>query len=156
MKKIVGLSKDEVKERKLKGLVNYDTTAPSKSVKQILFENTFTLFNFINIILAILIILVGSYRNLLFLGVVICNTLISSVQEIRAKKTVDKLSIIASSKAKVIRDGIKKEIHINEVVIDDIIIYELGNQIIADSKIIEGSCEVNESFITGESKTIYK
>ena len=156
MKKIVGLSKDEVKERKLKGLVNYDTTAPSKSVKQILFENTFTLFNFINIILSILIILVGSYRNLLFLGVVICNTLISSVQEIRAKKTVDKLSIIASSKAKVIRDGIKKEIHINEVVIDDIIIYELGNQIIADSKIIEGSCEVNESFITGESKTIYK
>ena len=156
MKKIVGLSKDEVKERKLKGLVNYDTTAPSKSVKQILFENTFTLFNFINIILAILIILVGSYRNLLFLGVVICNTLISSVQEIRAKKTVDKLSIIASSKAKVIRDGIKKEIHINEVVIDDVIMYELGNQIIADSKIIEGSCEVNESFITGESKTIYK
>ena len=156
MKKIIGLSKDEVKERKLKGLVNYDTTAPSKSVKQILFENTFTLFNFINIILAILIILVGSYRNLLFLGVVICNTLISSVQEIRAKKTVDKLSIIASSKAKVIRDGIKKEIHINEVVIDDVIMYELGNQIIADSKIIEGSCEVNESFITGESKTIYK
>ena len=156
MKKIVGLSKDEVKERKLKGFVNYDTTAPSKSVKQILFENTFTLFNFINIILAILIILVGSYRNLLFLGVVICNTLISSVQEIRAKKTVDKLSIIASSKAKVIRDGIKKEIHINEVVIDDVIMYELGNQIIADSKIIEGSCEVNESFITGESKTIYK
>lgn len=156
MKQIVGLSKDEVKERKLKGLVNYDTTAPSKSVKQILFENTFTLFNFINIILAILIILVGSYRNLLFLGVVICNTLISSVQEIRAKKTVDKLSIIASSKAKVIRDGIKKEIHINEVVIDDVIMYELGNQIIADSKIIEGSCEVNESFITGESKTIYK
>ncbi len=156
MKKIVGLSKDEVKERKLKGLVNYDTTAPSKSVKQILFENTFTLFNFINIILAILIILVGSYRNLLFLGVVICNTLISSVQEIRAKKTVDKLSIIASSKAKVIRDGIKQEININDVVLDDIIIYELGNQIIADSKIIEGSCEVNESFITGESKTIYK
>ena len=156
MKKIIGLSKDEVKERKLKGLVNYDTTAPSKSVKQILFENTFTLFNFINIILAILIILVGSYRNLLFLGVVICNTLISSVQEIRAKKTVDKLSIIASSKAKVIRDGIKQEININDVVLDDIIIYELGNQIIADSKIIEGSCEVNESFITGESKTIYK
>ena len=156
MKKIVGLSKDEVKERKLKGLVNYDTTAPSKSVKQILFENTFTLFNFINIILAILIILVGSYRNLLFLGVVICNTLISSVQEIRAKKTVDKLSIIASSKAKVIRDGVKQEININDVVLDDVIIYELGNQIIADSKIIEGSCEVNESFITGESKTIYK
>ena len=156
MKQIVGLTSSEVEKRKNKGLINYDTTTPSKSIKQIIFENAFTLFNFINIILAVLIILVGSYRNLLFLGVVLCNTLISSIQEIRAKKTVDKLSIIASSKAKVIRDGIKKEIHINEVVIDDVIMYELGNQIIADSRIIEGSCEVNESFITGEAKTIYK
>lgn len=156
MKQIVDLTLDEVLERKNKGLVNYDTTTPSKSIKQIIFENTFTLFNFINIVLAVLIISVGSYRNLLFLGVVLCNTLISSIQEIRAKKTVDKLSIIASTKAKIIRDGIKSEIHINEVVLDDVIMYELGNQIIADSKIIQGECEVNESFITGESKTIYK
>lgn len=156
MKQIKGLTNEEVKQRIEKELVNYDTTTPSKSIKQILIENSCTLFNFINIILGIAIIVVGSYKNLLFLGVVICNTLISTIQEIRAKKTVDKLSIISSSKAKVIRDGKTKDIHINEVVLDDVIIYELGDQIIADSKILDGICEVDESFITGESKTITK
>ena len=153
---IKGLSKEEVKIRIKEGKVNYDTTTPSKSIKQIIFENTFTLFNFINVVLATSIILVGSYKNLLFLGVVICNTLISVVQELRAKKIVDKLSIISSSKAKVIRDGSLKQIHINDIVLDDVIIYELGNQVVVDSIIIDGECEVNESFITGEAKTIYK
>lgn len=156
MKEINGLSNSEVKQRIKKGQVNYDTTTPSKSVKQILIENTFTLFNFINVILGVAIILVGSYKNLLFLGVVICNTLISTIQEIRAKKIVDKLSVISSSKAKVIRDGKQKEIKLDDIVLDDVIIYELGNQIVADSKILIGECEVNESFITGEAKTIYK
>lgn len=151
-----GLTSKEVKERIQKGKVNYDTTTPSKSIKQILIENTCTLFNFINIILGVAIVLVGSYKNLLFLGVVVCNTLISTIQEIRAKKIVDKLSVISSSKAKVIRDGKEKEIHINDIVLDDLIIYELGNQIVADSKIVSGECEVNESFITGEAKTIFK
>lgn len=156
MKEINGLSSSEVKLRIKDGKVNYDTTAPSKSVKQILAENTFTLFNFINLILGVAIVLVGSYKNLLFLGVVVCNTLISTIQEIRAKKTVDKLSVISSSKARVIRDGNKKEIHINNIVLDDLVIYELGNQVVVDSKVVEGFCEVNESFITGEAKTIYK
>ncbi len=156
MKRITGLTNKEVKQRVEKGLVNYDTTTPSKSIKQILIENTCTLFNFINIILGIAVIIVGSYKNLLFLGVVICNTLISSIQEIRAKKIVDKLSVISSSKAKVIREGQNKNIHINEVVLDDVIVYELGDQIIADSKVLYGTCEVNESFITGEAKTILK
>ena len=156
MKNITGLSKEEVEKRYRENKVNYDTTTPSKSIKQILIENIFTLFNFINIVLAIAVILVGSYKNLLFLGVVISNTLISTLQEIRAKKTVDKLSVISSSKAKVIRDSKEKEISINEVVLDDIIIYELGNQVIADSKVVDGTCEVDESFITGESKTITK
>ena len=151
-----GLSNSEVKQRIKEGKVNYDTTTPSKSIKQILVENTCTLFNFINIVLGIAIIVVGSYKNLLFLGVVICNTLISTVQEIRAKKIVDKLSVISSSKAKVIRDGKETEIHIDNIVLDDLIIYELGNQIVADSKIVSGECEVNESFITGEAKTIFK
>lgn len=151
-----GLTSKEVKERIQKGKVNYDTTTPSKSIKQILIENTCTLFNFINIILGVAIVLVGSYKNLLFLGVVVCNTLISTIQEIRAKKIVDKLSVISSSKAKVIRDGKETEIHIDNIVLDDLIIYELGNQIVADSKIVSGECEVNESFITGEAKTIFK
>ena len=156
MKEENGLSSNEVRKRINQGKVNYDTTTPSKSVKQILIENTFTLFNFINIILGIAIILVGSYKNLLFLGVVICNTLISTIQEIRAKKIVDKLSVISSSKAKVIRDGVEKQIHIDDIVIDDLIIYNVGNQVVVDSVIMEGQCEVNESFITGEAKTIYK
>lgn len=156
MKEKQGLSSSEVKLRINQGKVNYDTTTPSKTIKQILIENTFTLFNFINIILGVAIILVGAYKNLLFLGVVICNTLISTIQEIRAKKTVDKLSVISSSKAKVIRDGKQREIHIDNIVLDDIIMYGLGNQIVVDSKIVEGFCEVDESFITGEAKTIYK
>lgn len=153
---LTGLTKEEVKQRIRQGKVNYDTTTPSKSVKQILLENTCTLFNFINLVLGIAIIVVGSYKNLLFLGVVVCNTLISTIQEIRAKKIVDKLSVISSSKAKVIRDSKMCEIHINDIVLDDLIIYELGNQVVVDSKVVDGVCEVNESFITGESKTIYK
>ncbi len=151
-----GLSTSEVEKRINDGKVNYDTTTPSKSIKQILIENTCTLFNFINLVLAVLVIIVGSYKNILFLGVVISNTLISTIQEIRAKKIVDKLSIISSSKAKVIRDGKRSDISINEVVLDDVMLYELGDQIIADSKVLSGICEVDESFITGESKTITK
>lgn len=151
-----GLSTSEVEKRIKDGKVNYDTTTPSKSIKQILIENTCTLFNFINLVLAVLVIIVGSYKNILFLGVVISNTLISTIQEIRAKKIVDKLSIISSSKAKVIRDGKRNDISINEVVLDDVMLYELGDQIIADSKVLSGICEVDESFITGESKTITK
>ena len=146
---LTGLTKEEVKQRIRQGKVNYDTTTPSKSVKQILLENTCTLFNFINLVLGIAIIVVGSYKNLLFLGVVVCNTLISTIQEIRAKKIVDKLSVISSSKAKVIRDSKMREIHINDIVLDDLIIYELGNQVVVDSKVVDGMCEVNESFITG-------
>ena len=151
---LTGLTKEEVKQRIRQGKVNYDTTTPSKSVKQILLENTCTLFNFINLVLGIAIIVVGSYKNLLFLGVVVCNTLISTIQEIRAKKIVDKLSVISSSKAKVIRDSKMREIHINDIVLDDLIIYELGNQVVLVSKVVDGVCEVNESFITGGSKTI--
>ena len=154
--KHIGLTKEEVKIRIKQGKVNYDTTTPSKSFKQILIDNSFTLFNFINLVLGLAVVLVGSYKNLLFLGVVVCNTLISTVQEIRAKKTVDKLSVISSSNAKVIRDGKLIEININSIVLDDVITYELGNQVITDSEILEGECEVDESFITGESKTRFK
>ena len=154
--KINGLNNEEVKQRINSGRVNYDTTTPSRSIKQIIFENTFTLFNFINIVLGIMVLLVGSYKNLLFLGVVVCNTLISTIQEVRAKKIIDKLSVISSSKAKVIRNGKLIEIDINSIVQDDVIKLELGDQVVTDSVILDGECEVNESFITGESKTIFK
>ena len=99
---------------------------------------------------------VGSYKNMLFLGIVVINTLISTIQEINSKKVIDKLSIMASSKSKVIRDGKSQEISINQLVLDDIVEFSLGNQVATDSIILDGNVEVNESFITGEADTIYK
>ena len=151
-----GLTEKQVKERQEKGLINYDTTVPTKTIKRILYENFFTLFNIINLILGIAIFLVGSYKNMLFLGIVIINTAISTFQEIHAKKTIDKLSVMATSKVKVIRDGKKSEISINDLVLDDVIELNTGNQVATDSVILEGEVQVNESFITGEPDTVIK
>ena len=151
-----GLTTKEVEERKKVGKVNYDTSVPTKSIKKILYDNFFTLFNIINLILGIAIFLVGSYKNMLFLGIIILNTAISTIQEIHSKRVVDKLSIMASRKAKVIRDGKRQEISINDLVLDDVIELNTGNQIATDCIIIEGSVQVNESFITGEPDSIYK
>lgn len=152
----IGLTDEQVKQRQEKGLVNYDTTMPTKSIKKILYDNFFTLFNFLNLFLGIAVFLVGSYKNMLFLGIVIINTAISTIQEIHSKKVVDKLSIMASSKAKVIRNGKKQEISIHDLVLDDIVELNTGNQIATDSIILEGNVQVNESFITGEPDSIYK
>lgn len=151
-----GLTEKEVKERQENGLINYDTTVPTKTIKRILYENFFTLFNIINLILGIAVFLVGSYKNMLFLGIVIINTAISTFQEIHAKKTIDKLSVMATSKVKVIRDGKKSEISINDLVLDDVIELNTGNQVATDSVILEGEVQVNESFITGEPDTVIK
>lgn len=151
-----GLNYQQVAERKKENLVNYDTSVPTKSNLQIIGLNIFTIFNLLNAILAVAILLVGSYKNLLFMGVVVSNILISTVQELRAKRIIDKLSIIASSKVKVIREAKEQTIMMNEIVLDDIIHFESGNQIVTDSIILQGSCEVNESFITGEASTIIK
>ena len=151
-----GLTEKEVKERQEKGLINYDTTVPTKTIKRILYENFFTLFNIINLILGIAVFLVGSYKNMLFLAIVIINTAISTFQEIHAKKTIDKLSVMASSKVKVIRDGKKSEISINDLVLDDVIELNTGNQVATDSVILEDEVQVNESFITGEPDTVIK
>ena len=152
----VGLTSNEVKERQEKNLVNYDTSLPTKSIKRILFDNFFTIFNFLNLFLAIVVFLVGSYKNMIFLSIVIINTAISTFQEIHSKKIVDKLSVLASSKAKVIRDGQKQEISINEIVLDDILEFNTGDQIATDSIILNGEVGVNESFLTGEPDSIQK
>lgn len=151
-----GLTYEQVKKRKEDNLVNYDTSVPTKSIKRILFENFFTLFNFLNLFLALAIFLVGSYKNMLFMIIVIINTAISTIQEIHSKRVIDKLSIIAESKAKVIRDGKKEEIHINDIVLDDILELNTGNQISTDSIILDGQVQVNESYITGEPDSILK
>lgn len=152
----IGLTKEQVGLRFKNNLFNYDTTIPTKSIKQIIFSNIFTLFNLINIVLGVLVILVGSYKNLLFLGVICCNIIIGTIQENRSKKIIDKLSVMSSMKSKVLRDGQIENIDINNIVLDDIIIFELGNQVAVDSYILDGSVEVNESFITGEADTIIK
>ena len=116
-----GLTKEQVDERYHDNLVNYDTSIPTKTVKEIITSNIFNLFNILNFVLAFLIALTGSYKNLLFLGVVFCNTIIGIIQEIRAKKEIDKLSIIANNKVHVIRYGKKIDINIDEIVLDDIL-----------------------------------
>lgn len=151
-----GLSLAEVEERKTKGFVNFNTEANTKTIKQIVLGNICTLFNIINIILAIAVISVGSFKNLTFMIIIVLNTLISIVQELRSKKTLDKLQVLASSKVLAIRDKKKVELDINEIVLDDILCFSMGNQVVVDSVVCDGEVEVDESFITGESETIYK
>lgn len=151
-----GLTNEQIQERINENLINYDTSPPTKSIKRILYENFFTLFNVLNLILGICVFSVGSYKNALFLLIVILNTAISTIQEIRSKVVVDKLSVMASSKVHVIRDGQKKEIDIHELVLDDILELHTGDQIATDCILLDGELEVNESFITGEPNAITK
>lgn len=151
-----GLTTKQVNYRIKNGDVNYNTDVKTRSISQIVTSNIFTLFNILNFGLGVLIFIVGSYKNLLFLGVAVCNTLISIIQEIRSKKEVDRLSIISNTSVNVIRDKTPKLISMYDVVLDDIVKYKRGNQIVADSLIIEGTVEVNESLITGEENSIVK
>ena len=151
-----GLTQEQVEERKKEHLMNYDTSVPTKSIKQILKENFITLFNIINLFLAIAIFAVGSYKNMFFLLIVVLNTAISTFQEIHSKRIIDKLAVLASSKATVIREGKKEEIAIQDIVLDDILVFETGKQVATDSFIQKGEVEVDESFITGETDTILK
>ena len=149
-----GLSSKQVKLRIEQGLTNKETSVPTKTIPRIIMDNIFTLFNFLNFGLALAIFAVGSYKNLLFMGIVFCNTLISTVQEIRSKLVIDKLSVITSTKAKVVRDGKIVTIDNEDIVLDDIILFKSGNQIVTDAIIMEGEVSVNESFITGETELI--
>ena len=151
-----GLTNEQVNKRIAEKLVNYDSSVPTKSIKQIIFENFFTLFNFLNLFLGIAIFLVGSYKNMTFLIIIIINTAISTFQEIHSKRTVDKLAIMAQSKVKVVRDGVESEISINDIVLDDILVFNTGSQIPTDCIILEGNVLANESFITGEPDSITK
>lgn len=151
-----GLSSAQVSRRVEKGYVNKADNKTSKSAVQIIRDNLFTFFNLINAVLAVLIIGVGSYKNLLFLGIVISNTLIGIIQELRAKRTIDKLSLITATKAQVIRNGRIERIDITELVLDDVMILSSGNQICTDSFVRDGILEVNEAMITGESDVVIK
>lgn len=152
----IGLTSKEVNYQIEHNNINIDTTIPTKSVSTIILSNIFTLFNILNLCLGFIVFLTGSYKNLLFLGTVLTNTIISIVQELRAKKEVDTLSLMCTPKVNVIRDSKEIEIGVNDIVLDDVIKYKIGNQIVVDSIVLDGTIEVNESFITGESDSITK
>lgn len=152
----VGLTAQQVAGQVSRGLHNGDSGVKSKTEGQIIRENVFTFFNLLNFALAAAVILVGSPRSALFMGVILSNIVIGSFQGIRAKHTIDKLSLISSPKASVLRDGKRQTIQVEQVVLDDILLLTAGSQICADAVVAAGECEVNESLITGESDPILK
>ena len=151
-----GLSQEQVQERIDGGWTNKMVTAESKTVGQIVKSNLLTYFNLIFAILAILVIAAGSFRSLTFLPVVIANLFIGILQEIRAKKTLDQLTMLNAPKAEVVRNGQISEIPAEELVLDDIVIFRGGDQICADAIVLEGSVLVNEALLTGESDELRK
>ncbi len=152
-----GLTSAEVRKRIDKGQVNTSDSHISKTTAEIVRCHTLTYFNFLNIFLGILVILSGQFKNLTFLGVIICNSVIGIFQELKVKKLIDNLAVITASKARVCRDGKFKDIPIEELVIDDLLAVENGNQIGADCVVLESEgIEVNESMITGESRPVRK
>ena len=153
---MTGLTDEQVRERIEEGKVNADENPNTRTYKQIVRENTLTFFNFLNLVLLILVLVVGSYKNAFFVGIIIINTLIGIAQEIRAKITIDKLAILTARKSIVIREGQKWTVPTEELVLDDIVCLKTGDQVPADARILEGSLEVNESLLTGESDNLPK
>lgn len=151
-----GLSTAEVEERIAAGKINRSMELKTKSVKELIIENLCTLFNLINVILAFLVILTGSFKNLTFLFVVFLNTAIGVIQSMRSKKMVDKLTLLTSKKAIAVRDGAEVELDLDQIVLDDIIRLGRGDQIPADAVVVSGEALVNESLLTGESDLIKK
>lgn len=151
-----GLTAQQVQEHRMHGWTNQPVDPPSKTTKEIIQENVFTYFNLIFLVVAVLLCLVGSFRDLTFLPVIVLNTLIGIIQETRAKKVLDNLTMLNAPHAMVIRDGKKSQINAEDLVVDDIVIFEAGNQVCADAEVCAGEVQVNESLLTGESDEITK
>ena len=146
-----GLTSKEVEERMAGGLVNVSHITTDKTTGQIVASNLFTYFNLIFLILAVLLCLVGSYRNLTFLPVVIGNTVIGILQELRAKRVLDKMNMLNAPHAVAVRDGRQIRLPSEELVHDDVVLLSAGDQICADAKVLSGNLSVNESLLTGEA-----
>lgn len=151
-----GLTGEQVQKRVQAGQVNTQRKRASRSAARIVFDNVFTFFNLMNAVLGALILWVGSYKNGLFMLVVFFNTVIGIIQELRAKRTLDRLSLISAAKVTVIRDGRMSDPGIEELVLDDVMILSAGRQIVADAVVRDGEIEVNESLVTGEADAILK
>lgn len=155
-KQSIGLTSIEVEQRVKSGKVNISANLKTKSIGRICYDNIITLFNAINVVLLLALLFVGSYKNMLFIGVVVSNIAIGIFQEVRSKITVDRLSIFSEKKITAIRDGKETEIRREDIVLDDIILLKRGSQIPADCIVFDGECKVNESLLTGESDLIVK
>lgn len=153
---ITGLTDEEVRQKVEEGLTNRADISTDKTTKEIVISNVFTYFNLIFLVITILLIMVGSFRNLTFLPIIIGNTVIGIVQEIRAKKTLEKMSLLNAPHADVIRNGSVKQISTEELVKDDVILLTAGKQICADAVVISGNIQVNESLLTGEADEVEK
>ena len=153
---ITGLTDEEVRQRVEEGFTNRTDISTDKTTKEIVISNVFTYFNLIFLVITILLIMVGSFRNLTFLPIIIGNTIIGIVQEIRAKKTLEKMSLLNAPHADVIRNGSVKQISTEELVKDDVILLTAGKQICADAVVISGNIQVNESLLTGEADEVEK
>lgn len=151
-----GLDSAQVKERVEKGWSNIAVDPPAQTTKEIIHENVFTYFNLIFVVLAILLSLVGSFRNLTFLPVVIINTMIGIIQEVRAKNVLERLNMLNAPRTCVVRECKESSVDSEELVLDDIVVFKAGNQVCADAVVVEGEVRVNESLLTGESDEIIK
>ena len=151
-----GLTKEQVEDRIARGAVNHAVESASKSKKEIICSNIFTYFNLIFFIIAVLLIVVGSFRDLTFLPVIIANTAIGIFQELRSKKVLDELTILNAPKNTVLRDGREEPVPAEELVLDDILLLKAGSQIPADATVVSGEVLVNEALITGEADQIQK
>ena len=151
-----GLTSDEVAQRVADGRVNHDTDVKTKGIPQIVATHAFTLFNAVNLAMASLIFFTGEYRNLLFLTIVGANLVIGVFQEIRSKRTIDKLTIMTQKEVVVVRDGADVGIAPSELVIDDLMRLSHGDQVPADSEVVEGNVYCDESLLTGESVPVAK
>lgn len=152
----MGLTQAQVCERIKQGLTNETDVSTDKTTKEIIISNTFTYFNLIFLVITVLLCVVGSFRNLTFLPIVVGNTLIGIIQEIRAKRTLDKMNLLNAPHAIVVRDGVKQKVETAALVQDDEVILEAGNQICADAVVVEGCVMVNESLLTGEADEVEK
>ncbi len=153
---LTGLSEAEAAERKAGGLVNTPVKPPSKSVPQIIFSNVFTYFNLVYSVFAAILLSIGSYRDLGFMGVIVCNTLIGIVQELRSKKVLDRLNVLHAPTALVLRERKEQRIPAAELVRDDLVLFKAGDQIPADAEVVSGAASLNESLLTGEADEIKK
>ena len=156
MSSITGLTAAEVEARRAAGQTNQPPKSQTKTTGEIVRDNVCTYFNLVFLVLAVMLALVHSWLNMGFLGIVFWNTLIGIVQQLRAKRTIDKLTLVSAQKLRCLRDGRWCEVLSDDLVQDDVVEFGAGDQIAADAVVLDGSAQANESLITGEARAIPK